>query len=224
MLKKTLQDARDKLFSGYEVRRLKTKPFIIITNNCWGFELYNSIGRAYNTPFVGLFLMPECYVQLLENFDECINADLTFTDASRYGNAVKHYPVGLLPHNIEIHFLHYSSRKEAREKWNRRISRLKADIEIGVELFLKLDCEGYTPEQITRFHALLFKNKVSIGLEKFDSDAHLHVPRMRQKLSGQIYDGAKLFKKRYRYFDITTWMLDGKISHSPMSRIFGLFP
>src|SRR5690606_23855799 len=176
MLKKALQDTRDKLFSSYEARRLKTKPFIIITNNCWGFELYNSTGREYNTPFVGLFLMPECYLRFLENFGECIKAELQFSETSRYGNPVKHYPVGSLPRDIEIHFLHYSSRKEATEKWNRRVSRLKADMGKGAELFLKLDCEGYTPEQITRFHALPFKNKVSIGLEKFDSDAHLHVP------------------------------------------------
>lgn len=224
MLKKKLQDVRDKLFSSYEARRLKTKPFIIVTNNCWGFELYNATGREYNTPLVGLFLMPECYVRFLENFGECIDAELKFADTSRYGNPVKHYPVGVLPHDIEIHFLHYSSREAASEKWNRRVSRLKKDMANGTELFLKLDREGYTPEQIARFHALPFKNKVSVGLQKFDSEAHLHVPRMCQKPSGKIYDGAKLYKKRYRYFDITSWLLGGKISHSPMSRIFRFFP
>lgn len=224
MLKKYFQSVRDRLFSTYERQKLKSSNFIIVANNCWGYELYSATGREYNTPFVGLFLMTECYIRLLENFDECINAELKFTQKSKYGDSEKHYPVGLLPHDIEIHFLHYSSQEEALIKWNRRIRRLKDAIEKGAELYIKLcDSEGWTLEQISKFHKLPFRNKISLGVKEFESDAHVYVPNMRQP-SGRIFDGAKLYKKRYRYFDITIWILEGRIAHSPISRFFALFP
>lgn len=225
MLRKTLKNIRDKLFSIYETKKLGNKKFIIVTNNCWGFELYTSIRREYNTPFVGLFVMPECYLRFLENFDECINTEMAFTDSSRYGKPDKHYPVGLLPKGIEIHFLHYSSREEALTKWNRRITRLRTERADGAGLYFKLcDAGDCTAEHLARFHKLPFENKISLGLQKFSAPTHIDLPEMREQSSGKLLDGAKLFKRRYHYFDITDWILFGRVSHSPVSRLFALLP
>src|SRR6187402_3435763 len=148
-MKEKLLGLRDKLFSIHETRKLQQKPFAIVTNNCWGYELYNSIGREYNTPFIGLFLFPECYVKFLENFDASINGELTFIEQSRYYDSPKHYPIGRIAQDIEIHFLHYKSNEEALNKWTRRVERLKKEIAEGTELFLKLcDAENCSQEQM----------------------------------------------------------------------------
>ncbi|MET0356256.1 MAG: DUF1919 domain-containing protein, partial [Cellvibrio sp.] len=113
MLKQKLQKLRSYIFSRYETYRLQNAQFIIVSNNCWGYDLYHSINREYNTPFIGLFMFPECYLQLLENFNVLINAELKFLPKSRYYDQHKHYPIGILGDTVEIHFLHYKSEEEA---------------------------------------------------------------------------------------------------------------
>lgn len=224
-VKKALVDWRDQLFSIYESSRLKANSYIIISNNCWGYELYSSTQREYNTPFIGLFMMPECYLQFLENFENYINADLKFIQISKYYNQPKHYPIGTLGDGIEIHFLHYASESEAKAKWVRRMSRFKLALASGANLYIKLcDCEGCLPEHLERFHRLPFQNKLSIGLQKIEHHSHLYVPALRDKVTGNLIDGAKLFKKRYGYFDIVHWIRTGQIRKTLMSRIFSTIP
>ena len=222
-IKQRLQEWRDNLFSAYEAKRIGEKPFVILSNNCWGYELYGAIGREYNTPFIGLFLMPECYLRFLENFDNCISSELTFTHNSKYYDQPKPYPIGVLEVGIEIHFLHYTSEKEARDKWGRRMARMKSALASGAEIYCKLcDCEGCTPEHLARFHRLGFAQKISIGLQKFSHNQHLHVPFLRNNDGTALIDGARLYKKRYSYFDITQWILTGDVKKTPSSKLLAL--
>jgi uncharacterized protein (DUF1919 family) len=224
-LKQQLQRGRDRLFANYEQRRLKRKAFVIISNNCWGYELYQSIGREYNTPFIGLFLFPDCYLRLLENFESLITQELQFKSQSKYYDQQKHYPIGVLGDDIEIHFLHYASEAEARNKWGRRVERMQQARNAGAELYLKLcDAENCGPAELARFHALPFSHKLSLGFQAFNHPCHLHLPYLRNKAATALVDGAKLFKKRYSYFDITHWLLTGEIAKTPRSRFLALLP
>ena len=56
-----------------ERSRIGNNKFIIVSNNCFGSELYSSTKRNYNTPFVGLILYPDCYIRFLKNFNQNIN-------------------------------------------------------------------------------------------------------------------------------------------------------
>ncbi len=225
MLKKTLQTFCSTLFSRYENKRLKGVPFAIISNNCWGHELYKSTHREYNTPFIGLFMFPECYLTLLKNFDKSINTELKFSSQSKYFNTRKHYPIGILGDNIEIHFLHYKTQEEANEKWNRRCDRLRKALKNNTPLYIKLcDNDGCTTDQLVQFHALDFAHKISIGLQRFPSEQHFYVPDLINKQKSRLVDGAKLFNKRYRYFDITQWILNDKLSNTFSAKFFGFLP
>ncbi len=223
--KKALVDWRDQLFSIYESNRLKDNSYIIISNNCWGYELYGSTKREYNTPFIGLFMMPECYLQLLENFETYINAELQFIKKSKYYDQSKAYPIGTLGNGMEIHFLHYTSESEAKTKWVRRMSRLKSAVAGGANMYVKIcDCEGCSLDHLERFHRLPFKYKISIGLQKIENQSHLLVPGLCNKATGKLVDGAKLYKKRYGYFDISHWIRTGQIRKTLISRIFSIVP
>lgn len=221
-IKRQLQRGRDQLLANYEQRRLKLKPYVIISNNCWGYELYQATGREYNTPFIGLFLFPDCYLRLLENFDGLIAQPLRFKEQSKYYAQKKHYPIGVLGDDIEIHFLHYASDADARTKWDRRIERMQQARAAGTEVYIKLcDAENCGQGELARFHALPFSHKLSLGLQAFNHPHHLHVPYLRNKAGTALVDGARLFKKRYSYFDITQWLLAGEISKTPYSRLLG---
>jgi uncharacterized protein (DUF1919 family) len=206
-----------------ERSRLHDKAFAIISNNCWGYELYNALGREYNTPFVGIFFFAECYLQLLEDFETYIGADLKFIRASRHSPGPFNYPIGLLRGKIEIHFLHYSREDEALGVWKRRVARLRKAIDADVPLFVKF-CDRYncTNDHMARFHELPFANKISIGINAFDASHHLFQPELKDAAGDFVVDGVTLYWKRYRYFDVSEWIATGKVRQSLTSRSLAL--
>ena len=209
--------------SPIESYRLKNKPFVIISNNCWGYELYEVLGREYNTPFVGLFLFPECYLSFLENFETCINSEIKITKTSKYRSTAANYPIGVLSGGIEVHFFHYTSQEEAVSKWNRRMARLKNAKESGVPFFVKFcDRDGCKKDHLVRFHATPFMNKISIGVSEFDAQNHLWQPKLKDSQGDFVVHGGKLYRKRYHYFDIADWISRGKVHKSVTSRVLSL--
>ena len=137
------------------------KPYCIISNNCYGIDYYKEQHIPYNTPFVGLFLYPECYIRLLENFDSVMKMDLTYCMFSKYGKTT--YPVGNLGKDIEIHFLHYKTFQEASDKWKRRKARMHSLADCIVKF---CDRDGFEKSHGQRFLDLPFKSKVLFVTKK----------------------------------------------------------
>jgi uncharacterized protein (DUF1919 family) len=46
-----------------ELAIIKYKNFVIVSDNCWGAEIYQWFNRPYNTPFVGLGIYGDCYIK-----------------------------------------------------------------------------------------------------------------------------------------------------------------
>ncbi len=150
-------------------KKLKNKSFTIISNNCWGGTVYESYALQKQSPTVGMFFVAADYIRFLKRLDEYLNAELEFvapeksmaskyafvTGDPRFGS----YPVGKISlggEDIEIMFLHYHSEQEAREKWNRRKSRINRD-----RLLVKFNDQNACSHELAReFDALPFKNKV----------------------------------------------------------------
>ncbi|MDD4941992.1 MAG: DUF1919 domain-containing protein [Rhodoferax sp.] len=195
--------------------------FIIISNNCWSYEIYKILGREYNTPFVGLYVYPDDYIRFLENFHKIIKLPLIFSSESKYIDAQQiSYPIGLLAEDIEIHFLHYATEDEALVKWQRRVSRMQRDIEDGVAIYLKIcDRDGLKDAHIERFMSLPFDNKISIGINKKPYKNHLVAENLRDMTGNFVVNGMDLFKKRYRYMDFPLWLKNGHIQKSVFSKI-----
>jgi len=207
-----------KIITRYEARRLKNKKFIVVSNNCWGCDLYKSVGREYNMPFVGLFFDPDSYLKLLEDLEENLSKRLEFVDADRSGFS---YPLGVLAGDIQIHFMHYGSEEEARAKWERRTSRLLDERKRGAEFFVKFcDGDGCTQAHLDKFAELPLEHKLSLGVNGSDQDGYLSVPRMQA--GGKIFNGQKLFEYRYCYFDVTRWILTGEIGKTFFSRVLSV--
>lgn len=112
----------------------------IISSNCVGGGIYQDLKRQYSSPTAGLFFPADdfnIFVRRIRDWKD----GLSFTDHSKYPELEarrlhsKPYPIGLLNGEIEIHFLHYSSREEAAHKWNDRYSRINFDkfIVIGMQ-------------------------------------------------------------------------------------------
>lgn len=116
-------------------KKLKTDKFTIISNNCWGGHVYRYFGLNYMSPTVGLYIFSEDYIKFIKNLRHYLTSELTFVSRadSKYSEILEERggkdaicPIGKID-DIEIIFLHYSSEEEAREKWNRRCSRVVWD-------------------------------------------------------------------------------------------------
>ena len=118
---------KTKIENIYE-RRLVGKNFILLSNNCWGYELYGASRKAYNTPLVGLFMYPTCYIKFLSDLEYYLDCEVRFVNKSKYFNQAPSWPVGVIDNDIEIHFVHYIDEYECISKWNRRKERLKKDL------------------------------------------------------------------------------------------------
>ncbi len=192
-----------------DIRLLKNKNFVIISNNCWGGALYQWYKRSYNSPFIGMFIYGPCYLKLLSNFEYYMQQKLQFVTASHYPDRAATYPIAKLG-DIEIHFTHYNSVEEAKTKWERRTARMLSETNIDDYYFKICDRERVTKEHILEFHKLPYKNKISFALNNYDAlkqEKHIKVTESHKNNKKYVPNGKKLFKLTFLYFDVNTWIL-----------------
>ena len=215
----------NRLVRSYERTRLRAQELVVVSNNCWGFEIYQTLERGYNTPFVGLYLYPKDYLKLLANFERLHEEQLSFQKSSRHLEGELDYPVGVLFDDVEIHFLHYEDEGEAQAKWLRRLKRMTESLDGGAKLLFKFcDRDGGTKEDLEAFHEVpVVRNnfRVSFGCESLPEPNHLQASGMLCEESGQVIDGLRLYQKRYRLFDLTAWVMSGTVERSLVSRGLG---
>lgn len=150
---------------------LKNREFTIISNNCWGGFVYQRYDLVYRTPFIGLFVFAPDYIRLLNDLEKYMNKELIFIDASKskYVSELKKsdrynkYPIALLD-DVEIHFLHYKDKDEARLKWNRRVKRINYN-----NMLVKFSDRDLCNERlIYEFDKMNFKNKLCFTAKNYN--------------------------------------------------------
>jgi uncharacterized protein (DUF1919 family) len=192
--------ARRLAFEPIDRWRVGDVPFCIISDDCWGAEVYRHLNRAYNTPFVGLMVGPDDYLRLLADLERYLAQPMTFRD--EWGHfAGRRYPVGLLD-DVELHLLHYGSTEEAAEKWKRRVARID-----HTHLAVKFDASkaGVRPRHVEMFHALPFPRKLVYARPGV---------RGTVTVSDWTLDGAAMFARTQRTFDVVTWLRSGGVAPS----------
>lgn len=169
---------------------LKNKEFCIISNNCWGNRLYSIVKREYNTPFVGLYLLPEDYIKFINNLES--NVSIELKDKHFNSNATD-YPLADI-NGCTIHFLHYKDQSEAIDKWNRRRLRLISHINahgLNSIIFKFCTINDNSTLALEEFDTLELTRKILItrNLSKYFIDTN-----------GEIINGLELFKGRLLYY------------------------
>ena len=182
--------------------------FTIVSNNCWGAHIYQALRMEYQTPFVGLFVPPKSYLDLLRRFDYFIRADLSFTNESRVASVNiwrdregLNYPIGLLGGQVEVHFQHYTGEEEACSKWQRRCQRISLDP--GRWFFKFDDREGATVNDIREFCSLPLANKVCFT-RRASSLPTIVIPG--EPGDTQVCDGVALSRISHHYFNTLRWV------------------
>lgn len=141
---------------------------------------------------------------MLNNLDYYLKSggqSLRFVRESKYIKEFDNsYPLALLD-DIEIHFLHYQSESEAREKWQRRLARIH-----WYNLYFKFnDNDQCSYELMKIFDNLPFKSKVIFSSKDYENLTSLVHFKSREK-EGHVGIDLKIY---HRYFNVVNWLNKG---------------
>ncbi len=110
----------------------------LLVPNCLGGTLFHDLGLQFRSPWVNLMMYQKEFVRVMQHLDEYLAMDLEFFDHPDYT-----FPCAKLG-DVTIHFTHYLSEAEARQKWQERSDRIDRD-----NLFIiAVERDGLTKDEI----------------------------------------------------------------------------
>jgi len=158
MIKKIFNKLKLILFLFINRIKLKNKFPTIICNNCVGGIIYHELKLKFCSPTINLFIPNYDFIKYVNNIEAYSNCQLIEDKSTTKYN----YPVGILKNqllgNITIHFMHYSSFEEAKQKWIERTKRISLD-----NIYIILDIGPSDDlDLINLFDRITFKNKIAL--------------------------------------------------------------
>lgn len=113
--------------------KLKESNISIVSNNCWGGIVYNTLGIECLSPFKNLFIDDMDYIHMLKNFQKYLLCEpVLFEYVFDKTRNIK-YPV-LLLNDILLHCNHDTDAEEAISKWKHRCKKFNIS-NIFVEMY-----------------------------------------------------------------------------------------
>ena len=184
--------------------------FTIISNNCWGGICYEYFGLPKNSPTVGVFFMADEYIKFVSKFEYYIAQDLEFIglneskhQAFLKKNNILDVPIGVLD-DVEIVFLHYKDSEVAKEKWKRRVKRIKKDNLIFKFSYMN-ECNR---EYIEKFEKMSLPGKKLVFLKENTNVTNCGVYYPGFEESEQLENDTFYWN---RYFDVVKFINEGII-------------
>ena len=194
-------------------RRLTNLNPSILSLDCVGGVMAHDLRLRFNSPTVNLFF-ESCgdfidYVSELRYYTQTELCECPYAY-----EGVRRYPVGVLKGNdvlpdVKIHFLHYHSFEEAREKWLERNERLNFDNLCVIMQAAELDAE-----LLRRFESLPMLRKVILAYETLplQSPSIFKMRSLDAFVPGRILNYNGLSGRRYLDdFDYVAFLNDGTI-------------
>lgn len=131
-----------------ERKQLTNRNFTIFSQNCIGSIWYHDLGLQFCSPTINMLFKGTDFIKFMENPKEYLGYTIRFIDGKGA------YPIGFIK-DIRIEFVHYHSKEEVLESWNKRVKRINWN-----NLFVVCCDEGLTTDDIVRFDKLPYKNKI----------------------------------------------------------------
>lgn len=187
-------------------KNLKNQDFSLLCNNCNGGVITHDLAQQFRSPTVNLFFIQDHFIRFCENFEYYIAQPLVECKDPRQKPSFD-YPVFNLG-DLELHFMHYHSHQEAKEKWETRIKRIHRD-----NLFVMWAFFGGTDEAVLeRFDRLPFPNKVAFTEKPFPQyKSAFYIPGFEEQGLGvlTLFNGLK-GKRVIDEFDYVSWFNEGQ--------------
>lgn len=187
-------------------KRLKNKDFSLLCNNCNGGTVSHDLGLQFRSPTVNLFFYNDHFFRFCENFDYYIAQPLVLCENPIHQPEIE-YPVCNLG-DLELHFLHYESFEQAKQKWDARTARINRDNIFVMWTFF----DGTDERWLERFDKIPFENKVAFTEREFPQyKSAFCIHGFEEKGLGvlTLFDGLT-GKRVIDRFDYVSWFNNGK--------------
>lgn len=185
-------------------KNLKNTDFSLLCNNCNGGILSHDLGLQFRSPTVNLFFYKDHFFRFCENLDFYLEQELILCENPQHKPEIE-YPVCSLG-DLELHFMHYSSFAEAKEKWETRAKRInKENLFIMWTFFDPTDVKW-----LERFDRLPFQNKVAFTEKEFpEYPSAVYIPGYEEGLGGLTFFDGLNGKRKIDRFDYISWFNKG---------------
>ena len=206
-LKERLLRAKERFGLAYEARQLPRKPFSIISDDCWGGQVYRHHKLPYLSPTVGLQVMHTDYISFIQNLQQP-----DFLDFKEEALTNK-YPTIRNPYALLL-CVHYESAKRAIEAFKRRYHRMVWEnlyfkIDFGKPWYSAADVDAWNQMRLPRSIALVYPKLHKRGVPINHVHNAVTVENWRR-------DGSKMYFASRRHFDLMRFLSTGAITSSDL--------
>lgn len=200
---------RDHLAGLFLHRRLLARPVTVIADDCWAGRLYSDLRLPCRSPFIGMGVRTDEYLNLLENIREPGVLDVLGTSI----DAERGYPI-LHTRHAAMHGLHYGSLAEFRQRFERRVRSIAWD---NLRFKIDLGKPRCGPAEVARWNALRLPGALALHppAPKFAA----HPPHAGLRLPRWHFEGDKQFLLSARRFDVLAWLNHGRLENSAGYRL-----
>lgn len=184
-------------------KRLKNKDFTLLAPTCIAGVIYHELGLPFLSPTINLWMYDKDFLKFVHNLKDYLNYELEFVDG------IDQTPTAYL-NDILIHFNHYHSNEEAKQKWDERKKRINYD-NLYIIMADQPDGGVITHDDMLSLKSVLCKGKVVLSIKKYDDiDYIVNLPKDPQKdcVNMYMFDKSKILK-RYRWervWDYVAWL------------------
>lgn len=184
--------------------RVTNKDMTLLIPNCAGGHLFHDLNLRFMSPTINLMMYQNEFLEFVLHLDEYIINDLIFYKHKEYNFPCAVLKADNLP-DVNIHFTHYDSEAEAKEKWDSRKKRINKD---NLFIFME-ERDGITKEDIVKISKLNVKGIVVFTCNDYkDIPYQVYIPKYHN--DGKI---GNILKRHYlndskeyeKYFDFVKW-------------------
>lgn len=161
------------------------KPLTIISQNCIGGVIYHDLGWKFLSPTINLFMNSADFVKFVNRLEHYISQEMVM----RWD---EFYPIGMLD-DIEVHFMHYNTCRDAKVAWERRCSRMEWER----ILVLCTDRDGFTETSFEQWQQIEYPKLLFTANKKYCNhpDSLFFPEYKKQEMVGDLI----LRRKFYRH-------------------------
>lgn len=153
-----------------------------ISQNCIGGVLYHDLGMQFLSPTINTFIPEPGFVKLVLNLRHYMEQELVM----RWGET---YPIGTLD-DVEIHFMHYHTCREAEEAWNKRKARINWD-----KIFvIGTDRDGFDDAVYEQWKQITYPKILFTANPEFTEDAVYYPEYHEDGQIGDLIEGRRFYR------------------------------
>lgn len=130
----------------------------IFSQNCIGGVFYHDLNSKFLSPTINTFMLPKDFLKFVNNYEHYLSIAPTME--------MKDYPVGTID-DIKVYFMHYTSCKDALQKWETRKTRINKN-----KIFVVCcDRDGFSDNDYANFKNLKYPKILYTNRNKWGNKA-----------------------------------------------------